>query len=76
MPEHSGPLLVEGPVEIVLADGSVRLSERPVVALCMCRRSKRYPFCDTSHRRRSVPPAEQAAQAAQGDGEDATDADH
>ena len=26
-----------------------------VVALCACRRSKRYPFCDTSHRRRSAP---------------------
>ncbi|MGE7438831.1 CDGSH iron-sulfur domain-containing protein [Kitasatospora sp. NPDC001175] len=25
--------------------------DRPVVALCACRRSRRYPFCDTSHRR-------------------------
>ncbi|MEE1787081.1 CDGSH iron-sulfur domain-containing protein [Streptomyces sp. SP17BM10] len=47
-----GPLLVEGPVEVVLPDGEVRLSERPVVALCACRRSRCYPFCDTSHRRR------------------------
>lgn len=47
-----GPLLVEGPVEIVLADGTVRRCERPVVALCMCRRSLRAPFCDTSHRPR------------------------
>ncbi len=50
-----GPLLVEGPVEVVLPDGSVRLSERPVVALCACRRSRTYPFCDTSHRRRGRP---------------------
>ncbi|MGW4895963.1 CDGSH iron-sulfur domain-containing protein [Kitasatospora sp. NPDC004240] len=47
-----GPLLVEGPVEITLPDGTVRRSDRPVVALCLCRRSRRYPFCDTSHRRR------------------------
>lgn len=47
-----GPLLVEGPVEIVLADGTVHRSDRPVVALCMCRRSLRAPFCDTSHRPR------------------------
>ncbi|MFJ8622216.1 CDGSH iron-sulfur domain-containing protein [Kitasatospora sp. NPDC093550] len=50
-----GPLLVEGPVEVVLPDGTVRLSERPVVALCACRRSRTYPFCDTSHRRRGRP---------------------
>ena len=68
MPAENGPLLVEGPVEVVLPDGTVRLSERPVVALCVCRRSKRYPFCDTSHRRRSVPPTERVRQ---GDGEDA-----
>ncbi|MEU3399856.1 CDGSH iron-sulfur domain-containing protein [Streptomyces filamentosus] len=52
-PLAEGPLLVEGPVEIVLPDGTVRRSDRPVVALCRCRRSLRDPFCDTSHRRRS-----------------------
>ncbi|MFI8824658.1 CDGSH iron-sulfur domain-containing protein [Streptomyces sp. NPDC053431] len=51
-PLADGPLLVEGPVEIVAADGTVRRSDRPVVALCMCRRSLRQPFCDTSHRPR------------------------
>ncbi|WP_285779100.1 CDGSH iron-sulfur domain-containing protein [Microtetraspora sp. NBRC 13810] len=49
---HEGPMLVDGPVEIVLPDGAVARSERFLVALCVCRRSKRYPFCDTSHRRR------------------------
>ena len=48
----AGPLLVEGPVEIVLADGSTIVSDRFMVAICMCRRSGRYPLCDTSHRRR------------------------
>ncbi|WP_078955003.1 CDGSH iron-sulfur domain-containing protein [Streptomyces griseus] len=52
-PLAEGPLLVEGPVEVVLPDGTVRRSDRPVVALCRCRRSLRDPFCDTSHRRRS-----------------------
>ncbi|MGA5820292.1 CDGSH iron-sulfur domain-containing protein [Kitasatospora sp. NPDC094028] len=36
---------------MVLPGGEVRASERPVVALCVCRRSRCYPFCDTSHRR-------------------------
>ncbi|WP_405015633.1 CDGSH iron-sulfur domain-containing protein [Kitasatospora sp. NBC_01539] len=57
-------MLVEGPVEIVLPDGTTVRSDRPVVALCVCRRSRRYPFCDTSHRRhRPPPPAARAALA-------------
>jgi CDGSH-type Zn-finger protein len=50
--EPTGPVLVDGPVEIVLPDGSTARSDRFVVAVCACRRSKRYPFCDTSHRKR------------------------
>ncbi|MFD1524262.1 CDGSH iron-sulfur domain-containing protein [Pseudonocardia yunnanensis] len=48
-----GPLLVSGPVEVVLPDGRRVRSDRPVTALCMCRRSRRQPFCDTSHRRKA-----------------------
>ncbi|MGH3786753.1 MAG: CDGSH iron-sulfur domain-containing protein [Pseudonocardiaceae bacterium] len=51
-PVRGGPVLVEGPVEVVLPDGGTVVSERPVVALCACGRSKRYPWCDTSHRSR------------------------
>ncbi|WP_307806690.1 CDGSH iron-sulfur domain-containing protein [Streptomyces sp. FH025] len=40
---------------MVLPDGTRRLSDRPVVALCACRRSRAYPFCDTSHRRHTRP---------------------
>ncbi|NIZ92184.1 CDGSH iron-sulfur domain-containing protein [Kineococcus rubinsiae] len=47
-----GPILLEGPVEVDLPDGRRVVSERPVTALCVCGSSKRYPFCDTSHRRR------------------------
>jgi CDGSH-type Zn-finger protein len=47
-----GPVLVHGRVEIVMTDGRKVISDRAVTALCTCRRSSRYPFCDTSHRRR------------------------
>lgn len=47
----AGPILVQGPVRIELPDGAVVTSDRFMVAICACRRSKDYPFCDTSHRR-------------------------
>jgi CDGSH-type Zn-finger protein len=50
---REGPVLVEGPVEILMEDGRSVVSERHVVAVCGCKRSRRYPFCDTSHRKRS-----------------------
>ncbi len=45
-------MLVDGPADVVMPDGSVVRCERPVLALCTCRRSLRAPFCDTSHRTR------------------------
>jgi CDGSH-type Zn-finger protein len=51
--DSEGPLLIEGPVEIVLPDGSRARSDRFMAAVCTCRRSRRYPWCDTSHRRRT-----------------------
>ena len=45
-------MLIEGPVDMVLDDGSRVCSDRFLVAVCMCKRSKIYPLCDTSHRRR------------------------
>ncbi|MFD7965836.1 CDGSH iron-sulfur domain-containing protein [Streptomyces zaomyceticus] len=58
--DPQGPVLVEGPVEIVLDDGTVARSDRFAVAICTCRRSRTYPWCDTSHRRRerSAPPTD------------------
>ncbi|GAA5064572.1 CDGSH iron-sulfur domain-containing protein [Nocardia callitridis] len=47
-----GPALVEGPVELVREDGTSVCSDRFLVAVCLCRRSKTYPLCDTSHRKR------------------------
>ncbi|MFD5517717.1 CDGSH iron-sulfur domain-containing protein [Streptomyces sp. NPDC127066] len=51
--DREGPLLVEGPVEVVLEDGTVVVSRRFRAAICTCRRSRTYPWCDTSHRRRA-----------------------
>nr|WP_272917978.1 CDGSH iron-sulfur domain-containing protein [Actinomadura rayongensis] len=45
-------MLMEGPVEIEMDDGTTVRSDRFVVALCTCRRSRTAPFCDTSHRRK------------------------
>jgi CDGSH-type Zn-finger protein len=56
-----GPVLIEGPVELVTDDGQVVTSDRFVVAVCACRRSRRYPFCDASHRRRVREDAEDSA---------------
>ncbi|MFE2378916.1 CDGSH iron-sulfur domain-containing protein [Streptomyces sp. NPDC059398] len=56
--DPGGPVLIEGPVEVTLDDGTRVVSERFTVALCTCRRSRTYPWCDTSHRghRRTSPP--------------------
>ena len=48
----AGPAMVQGPVRIEMPDGSVVESDRFMVAICACRRSKTYPLCDTSHRKR------------------------
>lgn len=46
----NGPLMVQGPVRIEMPDGQVVSSDRFMVAICTCRRSKDFPMCDTSHR--------------------------
>ncbi|MEU6800146.1 CDGSH iron-sulfur domain-containing protein [Streptomyces neyagawaensis] len=51
--QRPGPLLVEGPVEVTTEDGTTVSSDRFRVALCTCRRSRIYPWCDTSHRQRT-----------------------
>nr|WP_202534388.1 CDGSH iron-sulfur domain-containing protein [Streptomyces sp. SID3212] len=45
--------MVDGPVTVELDDGTTATSDRFRVALCTCRRSRRFPWCDTSHRRRT-----------------------
>ncbi|MGW2747349.1 CDGSH iron-sulfur domain-containing protein [Streptomyces sp. NPDC001450] len=51
--QRKGPLLVEGPVEVVGEDGEVTVSRRFTVAVCTCRRTRMPPWCDTSHRCRT-----------------------
>ncbi|WP_372337788.1 CDGSH iron-sulfur domain-containing protein [Streptomyces sp. MK5] len=51
--QRCGPILVDGPVEVELEDGTTVSSDRFRVALCTCRRSRRWPWCDTSHRERT-----------------------
>lgn len=63
---QGGPVMVQGPVRIELPDGSVVDSDRFMVAICACRRSKNYPLCDTSHRRRCrVPDTDTADESGQ-----------
>jgi CDGSH-type Zn-finger protein len=66
--DPDGPLLVEGPVEVVADDGSVTVSRRFTVAVCTCRRSRTYPWCDTSHRRRQKPGSQEPEDQEPGDG--------
>ncbi|MFD8717981.1 CDGSH iron-sulfur domain-containing protein [Streptomyces sp. NPDC059629] len=53
--QRDGPLLIEGPVEVVGEDGEVSVSRRFTVAVCTCRRTRTPPWCDTSHRCRTKP---------------------
>ncbi len=38
--------------DVELPDGTHVRSDRFMVAVCACGRSRTYPLCDTSHRRR------------------------
>lgn len=40
-------------MEAARHDGTIVRSDRFMVAVCTCRRSRSYPWCDTSHRRRA-----------------------
>ena len=45
-----GPLLVRHATGVVTDDGQEHLVTRPVVAVCTCRRSQRFPWCDSTHK--------------------------
>ena len=46
----NGPFRVEGPVDLVDADGNAYdLTGKPGVSLCRCGASNNKPFCDGSH---------------------------
>jgi CDGSH iron-sulfur domain-containing protein 3 len=48
----NGPLLVEGPVQLLDVDGKAIPFDpaKPSIALCRCGASNRKPFCDGSHK--------------------------
>jgi uncharacterized Fe-S cluster protein YjdI len=45
-----GPLLISGPVSLLLPDGTRQESPGPKTALCRCGAYSKKPFCDGSHR--------------------------
>lgn len=48
----NGPLLVEGPIKLLDANGNEIPvpKDKPAIALCRCGASKNKPFCDGSHK--------------------------
>lgn len=46
----SGPLLVRGADTVQDHDGNDHEVTRPVVAVCMCGKSARTPWCDGTHK--------------------------
>ena len=45
-----GPVLLRGADEVVDEAGVVHPVTRPVVALCICDKSQRLPWCDGTHK--------------------------
>ena len=45
-----GPLLVRGAVRVRDESGEEHEVTRPVVALCVCGKSARKPWCDSTHK--------------------------
>ena len=58
----NGPLLVEGPITLLDAEGNPFASDptKAAVALCRCGASSNRPFCDGSHNRCGFSSAERA----------------
>lgn len=48
----NGPLVIEGPIRVVDAEGNAFLlpTDKPVLAFCRCGLSGNKPFCDGAHR--------------------------
>jgi len=49
-PCPDGPLLVRGADTVRDADGRLHPVTRPVVALCVCGKTGRPPWCDSTHK--------------------------
>ena len=57
-----GPLVIEGPVVIVDAEGNPYPyeSKKAAIALCRCGASQNRPFCDGTHKRSGFQAADRA----------------
>lgn len=49
-PLKNGPVLVQGPAQVVDAEGKAG-EQKDTVALCRCGHSGTKPFCDGTHRK-------------------------
>jgi CDGSH-type Zn-finger protein len=56
----NGPLKVEGPIELVDANGNPIETKKDTVFLCRCGASTKKPFCDGAHSRIGFQAAAQA----------------
>lgn len=45
-----GPALIRGADEVIDSTGVAHPTTRPVVAVCLCGRSQRAPWCDGTHK--------------------------
>jgi len=45
-----GPVLVRGASSVKDTDGRSHVVTRPVVAVCVCGKSQRQPWCDGTHK--------------------------
>jgi len=59
----NGPLVVEGPIHLVDAEGNEYAidSSKPAIALCRCGSSTNKPYCDGSHKGCGFESAERAS---------------
>lgn len=64
---ENGPLLIEGPFQLVDHQGKPFSlpTHKPAIALCRCGQSKNKPFCDGTHRTVGFQAWETAAAPAQ-----------
>ena len=58
----NGPLLIEGPIVVVDAEGKSFAipANKPAIAFCRCGASNNKPFCDGSHKTCNFTAAERA----------------
>ena len=45
----NGPVIITGPVEVTLADGTVEIKEKRA-SFCRCGASANKPYCDGKHK--------------------------